>query len=272
MSRGTHAAVVLAGDRGADDPIARTTGAACKALSPVAGKPLLSRVLTTLRAAPAIETIIVVGPDQATIADQPALAALLAGDDVRWIAPSASPAASAARGLAALGDRPALLTTADHALLTPAMIDELLAGPACDLAVGLASYAGVRAAFPDSRRTAIRLAPGPGYCGCNLFAVHTAAARAVIEDWQRVERERKHPARVIAGMLGWRAIAAYLLRRLTLEQAFARLSRRTGLNIRPVILSYPQAAVDVDTPADLALVEAILRERESDEPTARDIA
>ncbi len=259
MTPSGYSAVVLAGDRGPDDPIATITGAPCKALSPVGGTALLARVLDTLRATPAIGTIIVVGPDEDILASQPALARLMTGPDVHWIAPSGSPAASAARGLASLPDNtPAILTTADHALLRPAMIEELLGDTGCDLSVGLVEYAAVRAAFPHSRRTAIRLGPGTGYCGCNLFAVHSAGAHRLIAQWQRVETQRKHPARVIAGMLGPMAIVRYLLRRLTLTDAFARLSTRSGLNIRPVILSDVEAAVDVDTPADLALVESIL--------------
>lgn len=264
MTRSGYSAVVLAGDRGPDDPIAAITGAPCKALSPVGGVALLARVINTLRATTAIGPIVVVGPGEDIVAAQPALASLLAEPDIHWIAPAGSPAASAARGLASLPDNtPALLTTADHALLRPAMIDELLNDTGCDLSVGLVEYAAVRAAFPDGRRTAIRLGSGAGYCGCNLFAVHSAGAHQLIAQWQRVEAQRKHPARVIAGMLGPMAIVRYLLRRLTLTDAFARLSTRSGLNIRPVILSDVEAAVDVDTPADLALVESILGRRDS---------
>lgn len=262
MTPGRYTAVVLAGDRGPADPIATATGAPCKALSPVGGQPLLARVLDTLRATPAIEAIVVVGPADTIVAAEPALAQMLADHTIHWVAPADSPAASAVRGLAHVADdRPVLLTTADHALLEPRMIEELLADPSGDIGVGLVEYAAVRQAYPDNRRTAIRLGPGSGYCGCNLFALHTLAARRLVATWQRVERERKHPARVVAGMLGPLAVLRYLLGRLTLVQAFDKLSRRVELNIRPVLLSQPQAAVDVDSLADLALVESILARR-----------
>ena len=258
-----HTAVVLAGDRGANDPVAVATGAPCKALVPVGGQPLLARVIETLRGVSGIDAIVVVGPARAVVDSVPALKALLAAADVSWVAPADSPSASAARGLDTVApDRPALLTTADHALLTAAMIEPLLGMSGCDLSVGLVDYARVRHAYPASQRTAIRLGRGDGYCGCNLFAVPTSAGRKLIADWQRVEQQRKHPARVVAGMLGWTGVLRYALHRLGLEDAFARLSRRTNMRVCPVLLSEPEAAIDVDSLSDLQLVESILTDRE----------
>lgn len=262
-----HTAVVLAGDRHANDPVAAATGAACKAFAPVGGQPLLARVIDTLRGVPGIGAIVVVGPTRAVVDSVPALKTLLDAADVTWVAPAGSPSTSAARGLDTLAlDTPALLTTADHALLTPAMIEPMLTANDCDLAVGLVDYARVRRAYPASQRTAIRLGRGDGYCGCNLFAVNTPAGRQLIADWQRVERQRKHPARVVAGMLGWIGVLRYALRRLDLDNAFARLSRRAKLRVCPVLLSEPEAAIDVDSLSDLQLVESILAAhgRESD--------
>ncbi|GAB3680070.1 NTP transferase domain-containing protein [Salinisphaera aquimarina] len=261
-----YAAIVLAGDRGPDDPIAAATGAPCKSLSPVGGIALLERVLETLRDTPRIGSIIVVGPARTMFADDSHAAAqldtLLQMPGVQWVAPADSPSASAAGALALLEpDQPALLTTADHALLRPSMIAPLLAAEGNDLSVGMVEYAAVRAAYPHSRRTAIRLGRGDGYCSCNLFAIHTAAGRQLVSDWRRVERERKNPARVVAGMLGWMGVLRYALHRLTLADAFSRLSRRRRVNVSAVLLSEPEAAIDVDSLADLRLVESILATR-----------
>jgi GTP:adenosylcobinamide-phosphate guanylyltransferase len=35
-----------------------------------------------------------------------------------------------------------------------------------------------------------------------------------------------------------------------------------GLSIKEIILPFPEAAIDVDTPEDLALVEQIIKKRE----------
>ena len=45
-------ALVLAADRGAGDPVSRTAGVAHKCLAPVAGKPMVERVVAALAASP----------------------------------------------------------------------------------------------------------------------------------------------------------------------------------------------------------------------------
>src|SRR4051812_19422508 len=53
------ALVMAASRRGAADPIAQATGVAQKSLAPVAGIPMLSRVLASLRASAAVGRIFV---------------------------------------------------------------------------------------------------------------------------------------------------------------------------------------------------------------------
>ena len=43
-----------------------------------------------------------------------------------------------------------------------------------------------------------------------------------------------------------------------MEEALAKLSKRLGLRIRPVILPYANAAIDVDSISDLMLVKGSL--------------
>lgn len=267
MSPPGYLALVLAGDRGATDPVARHTGAPCKALCPVGGVMLLERVLATLAECPEISEIRVVGPQQALLDAQPSLQQLLDRYQATWLAPQASPSQSAAAALAEIpSDQPVLLTTADHALLTPAMVTQMCQAPddvdgAVDLGVGMVRHADVMARYPNTRRTAIRLGRDGGYCGCNLFALHRLPARDLIARWQTVETRRKHPARVILGVLGWTGVARYALGRLSLTLAFERLSRRTGVQTRPILLAEPEAAIDVDSVADLIEVEQILDRR-----------
>lgn len=252
-------ALVLAGDRGPDDPVARETSAPCKAMADVAGRALLGRVLDTLVRCDAIDECCVVGPAQILVDANPALAQLISAANARWVAPGASPVASALAALDTIAaDRPVLITTADHALLTPEMVATMCgSGEALDLGVGLVEHARVQAAYPASRRTATRLG-ARAYCGCNLFALYRPAGRRLVERWRRVENERKHPARIVAGMLGWPALIRYALRMLSLDAAFSGLSKRHGLRVGPVLLDDPNAAVDIDSVADLHQVEAIL--------------
>ena len=55
-------AVILAGDRGADDPVARARGTRCKALTPINGRPMLMRVLDALDDRGDFDRIVICGP------------------------------------------------------------------------------------------------------------------------------------------------------------------------------------------------------------------
>ena len=259
-------ALVLASDRTRDDAVAKFAGVSCKAAAIVGGVPMLLRVLNALAPIPGLDQIVVVGPSAVALAGSVPLSVGLQRDRVRRLEPEASPSRSAGAGLRALGtDDPVLITTGDHALLTSGLAGGFMAAAlasGADLAVGLVGFARVQSAFPGVRRTVLRF-QDDAFCTCNLFAVLTPAGSRVIDAWVRVEQQRKHPARLVAGILGVGAVLRYLLGVLTLEQALSRASQRMGARIAPVILDDPEASVDVDTPDDLLRVEAILASRKS---------
>ncbi len=251
--------IVLAADRGRNDPVAVAAGVPAKCLTPIAGQPMLIRVMQVLLQSRRARTILLCGPPAEIVEQSAELRRLLDSGTVRWIAPAATPSRSAAAALAALpADRPVLLTTADHALLSPDMLLHFL-DQACtgggDVAFGLAPYALVQQAYPRSRRTVLKFSDGR-FCGCNLFAFLTPKGRNMAQFWQQVETQRKNPVRVI-GLVGWRAMALYALGWLSLKGALHRLGRKTGVRITPVLLPYAEAAVDVDSVEDLELVRTI---------------
>ncbi len=268
MTQPRHIAIVLAADRGPADPVARASGAPCKSLTPVAGKAMLWRVIDALQQTAAIDEIILVGPSQNILESHPELKDMLKKAGITWVAPAASPSASAAKAMRSVAnDKPVLLTTADHALLQPAMVEALLTGSTGkDFTLAMVTYEDVMRAYPNTRRTAIRLRPGKGYCGCNLFTINTAKGRQLIDLWQSVESQRKHPAKLVIGMLGWGAVLRYVIGRLSLDQAFARLSRTLEMDVGPVLLTDPSAAIDVDSIADLRLVEDLLASNRKTQP------
>lgn len=258
-----YAALVLAADRHSGDVVAAATGVECKALAPVGGVPMVHRVIKTLQMSSLVNRITLVGPSRALLRKDAKIENLLATSQLGWLENAASPSTSAARALEREDPhQPVLITTADHALLRPAIVDYFLEqanASGCDFVVGLARLETVQARFPDTKRTATKLRGGP-YCGCNLFAFVNERSRNLAVFWRKIEQERKHPRRVIAGALGVSAALRYLLGSLTLEQALARLSRKLDVKIGAVILPFAEAAVDVDSTADLFLVEKVLAE------------
>ncbi len=253
-------AVVLAGDRAPDDPVAQAAGVCCKALSPVGGIPMVLRVLKALGTAREIDTHILCGPPWSAVEQEAELQARITSRQVTWMANEASPSASAYAVMQALPETtPVLLTTADHALLTTRIVDFFCAEArtsGCDMVVALAPHDLVTTTYPGVRRTVLTFREG-AYCSCNLFAFLTPRARAVADFWRRVERQRKKPLRVI-GVLGWVALWRYWLGRLSLTEGLDQISRRMGLRVGTVIMPFPEAAVDVDTVSDWRFAEKLV--------------
>ena len=253
--------LVLAADRTAHDPVASRAGTACKAIVPIGGTPMIIRVLDALEASEMVGKIVVCGPPASVLPGCPELQQRIESGRVTWLPNLDSPSRSANSGLAQMDhDAPVLLTTADHALLTPAIIRYFLRESCTmdsDATVGVVKHADVAAAFPGAKRTVIRLRDG-GFCGCNLYAFFNHRGRDLVSFWQRAEDLRKRPWRLIAQVLGPGAVLSYLLGVLTLDQALNAVSGRVGVKVRTVILPYPQAGVDVDKVEDMLLVESIL--------------
>jgi GTP:adenosylcobinamide-phosphate guanylyltransferase len=249
-------ALILAGSRGPNDPVAALGKVEHKALTPIAGRPMLAFVLDAVRAVPEVDRIYIC-IDAATD-----LRAVTNGTPFNRIPPANSPAASVAAALQEIdGDRPLLITTADHPLLTAPIITHFLknASQDADLSVGLAEAETVTKAFPEGKRTFYRLA-GRGYSGCNLFLARKPGAVRVAEYWRRMEGHRKKPLRLVRE-IGIGALIRYALGLLSLDGAFKHVSKLTAARISPVILPFAEAATDVDKPSDHALVEGILKRR-----------
>jgi CTP:molybdopterin cytidylyltransferase MocA len=264
MTAAPFNALVLAGNRREGDSVAQMAGVSHKALAPIHGVPMLLRLYRTLLACPGLARLHVCIDDASLLDAVPELAAARDAGTLVIVPPAESPAASLALALERIGlAHPLLVTTADHPLLSPEMVAHLLANaPAdSDLAVGLADAAIVSAAYPGAIRTFYRFQE-KRVSGCNLFLSRTAKARDVALYWRRMERHRKKPWRLVLE-IGPRALLSLALGRMSLAAAFAHVSSLTGACIRPVMLPFAEAPIDVDKPADYTLVSEILRRRES---------
>jgi GTP:adenosylcobinamide-phosphate guanylyltransferase len=261
-SRATSA-LVLAGKREARDALAEAHGASHRALLEVGGVPMLLRVLRALRAVERIGTIhlSIDGPDR--LSALPEIAALVRSGGLRLHESADSPSRSVLEVLSQDPDEPFLVTTADHALLTPEMLDfasDAIEASDADLLVAFVARTVVRSRYPESPRTYFRLR-GEAWTGANLFAFRTAAARRAAEFWVRAERFRKQPWRLVTA-IGPTLLGRYLLGRLDLDAALHHASSRIGARVEALPLPFPEAAIDVDREDDLRLAEQILAQRE----------
>ncbi len=249
-------ALVLAGSRPGTDPFAAKYGTDLKALIPVGGVPMVVRPVTALLRAAEVDWVRVLAQQPQRIEEA------LPKDDRLSIEPSGATIAATLDEI--LSDPatgyPLLVTTADHALLDPAMIADFCAkAEGADVAIGLVERRALTARLPQTQRTWIKFRGG-AYSGANLFAFGSARAAKAVAVWRSVEQDRKKGWRMIAA-LGPAAMLGAVLRLRTLDQTLASIGSRLGISIRKVELANPLGAVDVDKEADHALVTAIIEGR-----------
>ena len=248
--------ILLAGSRPGPDPLLSGTGAATKALLPVAGEPMLVHVVRALRASPLVGPIRILAQNSAELAVRPELAGF---PDLHFADSGQGISASLAAALPP-GDAPVLVTTADNVLLTPAMIGEFLAGAdGSDVAVAMVERRVLLARYPESRRTWLKFRDG-WWSGANLFRLRGQRAAPLLDFWGAIERDRKKGLKIIAAFGPWLLVGA-LLRLFTIQQGVARAGARFGLAAKAVPMSAAEACIDADKPADIDLIERILRDR-----------
>jgi GTP:adenosylcobinamide-phosphate guanylyltransferase len=250
----TYTAIVLAGLRPGRDAFAEAHGTDLKALIPVGGEPMVRRPVRALLASESVGRVIALSQVPERIAA---------------VLPEGAEAGESRRSIAATilalcedpkTEWPLLVTTADHALLDAATVDEFCsAATGADIAIGVVERDALMRRLPSTRRTWVKFRGG-AYTGANLFALRSPAVAPAIELWRSVEQDRKKGWRLIS-MFGLATLLGAGLRLLSLDSVLARAGRKLGLTVTAVRLSNPLAGVDVDKSDDHILVEAILAGR-----------
>lgn len=254
-------ALVLAGQRPGIDRLAAHFGREAKALIPVAGIPMLARVLRALAETPQIARIIVLAQDAPALLSDPSL--IWTKNDPR-ISARVSGATISGSVLAAVEDPavglPVLVTTADNVMLTPATVTEFIAGAGTvDVSVAFVERANLESAVGPNRRTWLTFRDG-AFTGANLFALRGPGSFNALRFWEKVEADRKSVLR-LAAHFGPLLMVRLLLRRMDLRAALDAAGARLGASAAPVMLSDGRMGVDVDKPEDHALAERLLESR-----------
>jgi len=245
--------LILAGQReGVVDPLCEMTGTDRKAIIPILGRPMIMYPLEALETAGFRLPYHVSGFD--------------ANYDKRLTqSPSApGPAGSAAAAIEYGMTYPILVTTCDHALLTPEMLESFVSqaqDSGADFCVGLAEKTIIQPAYPNVKRTYLNFSDR-SVSGCNLFYLANSEGLKAIRFWKRAQNFRKQPVR-LAASVGLLTPILYLSGRLSLNGAFEFASKKLGIRARPILIPIAEAAIDVDKPSDLELTETILVRRQA---------
>ena len=240
-------AVILAGQRPGPDALCDSAGVTWKADIEIGGRTMAQHVESALRGA---------GIGDISLSGYGGTLSALPN-----VAGGQGPADSALLACEG-GSFPVLLTTADHPLLTVAMVSDFTNGArasGADFCVGFATEAVIQKTYPTTARTYLRFADY-AVSGCNLFYIASDSGLEALRFWRTAQEFRKQPLK-LARKVGLKLGAKYAAGRLGLFEAFETAGARLGITAAPVLLAHAEAAIDVDKPADLALVTQIMAAR-----------
>lgn len=245
-------AIVLAG--GAPDAVAALVpGVPNKAFIEIGGTTLVARVIAALRAAPEIARITAVAPAGAL--DHPALSA---ADERRADGPRMIESLEA--GLAGLPpDDLALIAVSDLPVLSAAAVGAFVAAARArdlDVAYAIVGERDHRARYPRVPHTWAKMAEGR-FCGGGLVALKPRALPALRTVLDDLGAARKSPLR-LAALFGWDIVPRFALGLLPIAAAERRASAILGVPAGAIRSAYPEIAVNVDRPSDVALASGLV--------------
>lgn len=251
-------ALVLAGGIPCEgQPLYPLTRGQPKALLPVAGTPMVQWVLDALSAASRVRRVVVVGLESGLrcareLACVPNHGGML--DNVH----------AGAQKIMAIDPRVShlLVVSSDIPAVSGSQIDwvvdQALAAPG-DFCYCVIEQAAMEAAFPGCRRTYFRFRDLV-VSGGDMAVISTRLFSMDAGVWQRLTEARKSRWKT-AATIGLDVLLLFLLRRLSLDEAVARASRRLEVVGRAIRCPFPEVGMDIDKPFQLELVERFLSRR-----------
>jgi len=249
-------AVILAGGKN-NAAMQATTGVKNRALTPLGDRTMLDYVVSSLRRAPVLGEIFVVGEVPSgegytqVIGGETLIENLLAG-------------LRAAQG--GSGAERVLIGTSDIPFLTSESIEDFVRQgmeSGADLCCSYVSLTRCLEKYPEMKRTAIKLSEGRFTLG-NLMLVNPVPLLAHPEIIQQAYAARKSPVQVARllglGLLGRlllaRTVSPSLLTVAALEKAVSRLLG--GIRVSAILSAYPEIGTDVDKPEDVSIARRLL--------------
>lgn len=151
-----------------------------------------------------------------------------------------------------------IVTTADNVLLSPTAVAQMAEAVRHDanVAIAMATEQSVKAAHPDGQRRFYRFRDN-AYSNCNLYAFAGHEALRAAESFRSGGQFAKKKSRLI-GAVGLVNVLLMALGRLSLADALARLGKRFGLRIVPVVLADGRHAIDVDNERTFRVASILL--------------
>lgn len=251
--------VILAGKRaGGADPIAQAAGVSHKCVAPVAGVPMILRVVRTVVDALPDSPVLISIDEPDVIGALPEIAAGIAEERLSIVEASTNIVDSIATA-ARSGALPMVVTTADNVLLSADALERIASfspSVGADAVVALARRESVMGAHPEGQRRFYEFRGG-AYSNCNLYWMGGPSAMKAAEAFRDGGQFAKHPARIVAA-LGVMNLLRFRLRTSSVEGMCRHIGRRFGLSFQPLILDDGRQSIDVDNERTLRVTEELL--------------
>lgn len=249
-------AIVLAGG-GAEPDL--PSDAPNKGFLKVAGRPLVSYVVSALAGAREIGRIAVVGPPEHL---RPILP-----DGVSVVVNEGGIMENVVRAVQALDARNLTLVAAsDIPLLTSAAVEEFLqvcAAERADFYYAIVPKEAMERQFPAARKTFVHVAEGT-FTGGSVMMVNPQVIDRIRPFVERVIAARKKPW-LLAQLFGWSIVMKFMSGRLSIPEVVHRAAEVMGITAIPVIVRRPELALDVDMgkPENWQVIREALEKRET---------
>ncbi len=260
---GYHAVVMAAQRVGIVNELAADAGVSHKCLIEMGGKRLLEHVLDCLDHSPEIKQITVSIDDLHVLENVPAFRRLKETGKARAVQSATDLFSSFLKAVEGTDRFPALVTTADNVLLTPAMVGHFCADierQKARAAVALTEKAVLLNVYPDGQRRFHKFADNE-YSNCNLYAIVDKETSNLASVFQTGGQFAKSLARVLKAFGIWNAIA-YRFSLYSLDKGMERLSKKFKTRLVAVRMPFPEAPIDVDNFRSKKLATEILAARQ----------
>ena len=146
------------------------------------------------------------------------------------------------------------LVSCDIPMLTPESVDWVVQTSLEsdeDLYYCVIEQSQMEKRFPDSARSYVKLRD-INVCGGDLGVINLDLYRKKKEFWRKIFEARKSHLH-LARLVGFDFLLLLLLRRLTLEDAVQKVTRRLDITAQGLNCPYPEIGMDIDKPHQLEI-------------------
>jgi len=246
-----------------DEPLYTYTLGKPKAMLDIAGKPMVQWVLDALGSAQQVENVVLIG--------LPAESSVICTKPLTFIPNQTSMIENILAGIKQVmmtnpSAKHVLLVSSDIPAITANMVDweiETTEQSEVDLCYSVVKREVIEARYPDSKRTFTRL-KGMQVCGADMNVVSTSVVNMDPAIWERLVASRKNPLKQ-AAIIGFNTLILAMLGIITLDEALKKATSRLHMTGQVIICPFAEAAMDVDKPNQLELIQADLEKRGQDD-------